>query len=101
MIDDTQLLSLSGLSPRDFKPIVSGPHLQVHENGSLSLLDARESDSGYYLCQATNGIGQGLSKVVKISVHGELTFMIVVSLMLSLLRFSCRTFQIEIHGRNS
>ena len=65
------LLYNAANAPRDFKPIVSGPHLQVYENGSLSIQDARDSDAGYYLCQASNDIGQGLSKVVKISVHGE------------------------------
>ncbi|RWS27846.1 Down syndrome cell adhesion molecule-like protein Dscam2, partial [Leptotrombidium deliense] len=58
-----------GNSPRNFKPIVSSPHLQVYENGSLTIHDARDTDAGYYLCQATNGIGSGLSKVVKITVH--------------------------------
>ncbi|XP_022248097.1 Down syndrome cell adhesion molecule-like protein Dscam2, partial [Limulus polyphemus] len=55
-------------SPLNFKPVVSSPHLQVFENGSLSIHNARESDVGSYLCQATNGIGQGLSKVIKLHV---------------------------------
>ncbi|PRD34283.1 UNVERIFIED_CONTAM: Dscam2 [Trichonephila clavipes] len=58
-----------GDSPRDYKAIVSSPHLQVFENGSLSITDATESDAGYYLCQASNGIGQGLSKVVRLKVY--------------------------------
>lgn len=60
-----------GDSPRDYKAIVSSPHLQVFENGSLSISDATESDEGYYLCQASNGIGQGLSKVVHLKVHSK------------------------------
>lgn len=60
-----------GNSPKDFKPIVSNPHLQVYENGSLTFVDARELDAGYYLCSASNNIGPGLSKVVKINVNGE------------------------------
>ncbi|XP_067138815.1 cell adhesion molecule Dscam1-like isoform X2 [Centruroides vittatus] len=58
-----------GDSPRDFKSIVSSPHLQVFENGSLAIHDVKEIDSGYYLCQASNGIGHGLSKVLKLKVH--------------------------------
>ncbi|RWS12489.1 cell adhesion molecule-like protein [Dinothrombium tinctorium] len=58
-----------GSSPRNFKPIVSSPHLQVYENGSLTLHDARDADGGYYLCQASNRIGSGLSKVVKVTVN--------------------------------
>lgn len=58
-----------GNSPKDFKPIVSNPHLQVYENGSLTFVDARDIDRGYYLCAASNNIGAGLSKVVKINVN--------------------------------
>ncbi|GIY04128.1 down syndrome cell adhesion molecule-like protein Dscam2 [Caerostris extrusa] len=61
-----------GDSPRDYKSIVSSPHLQVFENGSLAITDATESDAGYYLCQASNGIGQGLSKVVRLKVYSKL-----------------------------
>ncbi|KAG8193109.1 hypothetical protein JTE90_013867 [Oedothorax gibbosus] len=64
-----------GDGPRDFKSIVSSPHLQVFENGSLSITDATESDAGYYLCQASNGIGQGLSKVVRLKVYIAAHFM--------------------------
>jgi len=49
---------------------VSSPHLQVYENGSLTIQEARNSDSGYYLCQASNNVGSGPSKVVKITVNG-------------------------------
>lgn len=60
---------LPGNVPRDFKPIVSSPHLQVYENGSLNIQEAEETDSGYYLCQASNIVGT-ISKVVKVTVHG-------------------------------
>lgn len=52
------------------RSIVSSPHLQVYENGSLNILDARDSDQGYYMCQASNGVGPGLSKVIKVTIHG-------------------------------
>ncbi|XP_064480697.1 cell adhesion molecule Dscam1-like isoform X2 [Ornithodoros turicata] len=58
-----------GDAPRDFKPIVSSAHVQVFENGSLGINGAKEDDAGYFLCQASNGIGQGLSKVVKVTVY--------------------------------
>lgn len=53
---------------------MSSPHLQVFENGSLNILDARESDQGHYMCQASNGVGAGLSKVIKVTIHGESCF---------------------------
>ncbi|XP_022258531.1 Down syndrome cell adhesion molecule-like protein Dscam2, partial [Limulus polyphemus] len=65
--------------PLNFKPVVSSPHLQVFENGSLSIHNSQENDVGFYLCKATNGIGQGLSKViklhVKIAAHFKTKFM--------------------------
>ncbi|KAL1428795.1 hypothetical protein MTO96_002516 [Rhipicephalus appendiculatus] len=58
-----------GEAARDFKPVMSSAHVQVFENGSLAINDAKEEDAGFFLCQATNGVGQGLSKVVKVTVH--------------------------------
>ncbi|XP_077518316.1 cell adhesion molecule Dscam1-like isoform X2 [Amblyomma americanum] len=58
-----------GDAARDFKPVMSSAHVQVFENGSLAINDAKEEDAGFFLCQASNGIGQGLSKVVKVTVH--------------------------------
>ncbi|CAH1795907.1 unnamed protein product [Owenia fusiformis] len=39
------------------------------KNGSLSIKNAAEKDHGIYLCHASNGIGQGLSKVITLIVH--------------------------------
>lgn len=53
------------------RSIVSSPHLQVFENGSLNILDARDSDLGHYMCQASNGVGAGLSKVIRLVINGK------------------------------
>lgn len=58
-------------SPRHYSAIASGPHYEVYANGSLLIKNAQEDDAGYYLCQASNGIASGLSKVVFLTVHGE------------------------------
>lgn len=50
---------------------MSSPHLQVSENGSLNILDARDSDAGHYMCQASNGVGAGLSKVIRVTINGK------------------------------
>ncbi|UYV70832.1 hypothetical protein LAZ67_8000774 [Cordylochernes scorpioides] len=59
----------SGLSPRQYVAIASGPHYEVYANGSLLVKHVQEADGGYYLCQASNGIASGLSKVVFLTVH--------------------------------
>ncbi|CAL1295381.1 unnamed protein product, partial [Larinioides sclopetarius] len=58
-----------GSVPESYKPISSSSHLHVFENGSLTILDVGEHDAGFYLCQASNGIGSGLSKVISLTVH--------------------------------
>ncbi|XP_074600813.1 cell adhesion molecule Dscam1-like [Brevipalpus obovatus] len=55
--------------PENFRPISSSPHVRVFENGSLVIHNVQKSDMGFYLCQATNNISPGLSKMIKLSVH--------------------------------
>ena len=57
--------------PSEFKPVVSSPYIRVFENGSLAIQRAQKSDAAFYLCQASNDIGPGLSKVLKLTVHGK------------------------------
>ena len=58
-------------TPSEFKPVISSPHIRVFENGSLAIHNAQKSDAAFYLCQASNGIGPGLSKVLNLTVHGK------------------------------
>ncbi|XP_022240839.1 Down syndrome cell adhesion molecule-like protein Dscam2 [Limulus polyphemus] len=56
-------------SGTDYKQILSGPDYQIFENGTLRIARTKLQDRGHYLCQANNGIGPGLSKVVHVTVH--------------------------------
>lgn len=40
------------------------------EDGTLSINNIQKTNEGYYLCEAVNGIGAGLSAVIFISVQG-------------------------------
>ncbi|XP_046989028.1 Down syndrome cell adhesion molecule-like protein Dscam2 [Schistocerca americana] len=44
---------------------------KIMQNGSLVVYNTRPEDSGYYMCQASNGVGVALSKVIYLTVHGE------------------------------
>ncbi|GAB1598659.1 Down syndrome cell adhesion molecule-like isoform X2, partial [Argonauta hians] len=43
--------------------------MQLLENGTLLITSSEETDDGYYLCRARNGIGYPLSRVVQLTVH--------------------------------
>lgn len=61
--------------PTEFKPIISSLYMRVFENGSLIIYNTQRTDAGYYLCQANNGVGPGLSRVIKLTVHGKSLFL--------------------------
>ncbi|XP_074599693.1 cell adhesion molecule Dscam1-like [Brevipalpus obovatus] len=55
--------------PTHYQTVISNSHIHALENGSLTIKDVSKMDAGYYLCQATNGIGSDISKVIRILVH--------------------------------
>ncbi|EFN70076.1 Down syndrome cell adhesion molecule, partial [Camponotus floridanus] len=62
----------SGRKPGDYHDITSHEHkqdLSIHSNGSLVFGRVQEDHEGFYLCEAMNGIGAGLSKVVYLTVN--------------------------------
>lgn len=55
----------------EFTYVHSNPRAHRYNNGTLVLSDVEENDSGAYLCQASNGIGAGLSKIITLHVLGK------------------------------
>lgn len=47
------------------------PEPLYFSNGTLQIQAIRRSHQGYYLCEASNGIGSGLSKVIRLVVNGK------------------------------
>ncbi|XP_076390070.1 Down syndrome cell adhesion molecule 1 isoform X44 [Megachile rotundata] len=67
----------AGDTPGDYTDLkLSNPDISV-EDGTLSINNIQKTNEGYYLCEAVNGIGSGLSAVILISVqappHFEIT----------------------------
>ncbi|KAL3210792.1 hypothetical protein MRX96_036891 [Rhipicephalus microplus] len=58
-----------GSEPRNFRLVSGSYRIHVHTNGTLVVQDAELADGGYYLCEAHNGIGVGLSRVVTLAVN--------------------------------
>ncbi|XP_059481325.1 cell adhesion molecule Dscam2-like isoform X4 [Neocloeon triangulifer] len=64
-----------GKQPGDYREIgYRSQRLRVMENGSLVIARATEENEGYFLCQASNGIGAGLSKVIHLNVYAAPRF---------------------------
>lgn len=83
-----------------FRTVVSNSHMHTLENGSLMIRDVSEEDSGIYLCQANNGVGSGLSKVITLKVHGMCMGHFKEDFSQKVL-FSSSTFQKQILRTNS
>ncbi|XP_066996259.2 cell adhesion molecule Dscam2 [Anabrus simplex] len=52
----------------------SQPGLQLLPNGSLYIETVSQEDEGRYVCEASNGIGVGLSAMVDLTVHAPVHF---------------------------
>lgn len=55
----------------EFTYVHSDTRAHRYNNGTLVLSDIEENDAGSYLCQASNGIGAGLSKIITLDVLGK------------------------------
>jgi hypothetical protein len=61
---------IAGDTPGDYKDLKpNNPNIKV-EDGTLTINNIQKTNEGYYLCEAVNGIGSGLSAVILISVQG-------------------------------
>ncbi|CAG0885271.1 unnamed protein product [Cyprideis torosa] len=61
--------------PGDYRELpANDPGIRVTEDGTLQLMNIQKSSEGYYLCEASNGIGSGLSAVVYINVQAPPQF---------------------------
>lgn len=53
---------------------MNNPDIKV-EDGTLYINNIQKSSHGYYLCEAVNGIGSGLSAVIMMSVQGKISIL--------------------------
>ncbi|XP_017467250.1 PREDICTED: Down syndrome cell adhesion molecule-like protein Dscam2 isoform X35 [Rhagoletis zephyria] len=62
-----------GDSPGEYKDLKKNDNIRVEE-GTLHIDNIQKTNEGYYLCEAINGIGSGLSAVIMISVQAPPEF---------------------------
>ncbi|KAL1427617.1 hypothetical protein MTO96_017314 [Rhipicephalus appendiculatus] len=61
----------SGWDGGPYRALVSTSRVHVLVNGSLSVRSLETGDAGLYLCEASNGVGAELSKVVRLTVRSS------------------------------
>lgn len=62
-------LKIKGSKSGDYEEIREKQFTKLLSNGSLLLQNVKEDREGFYLCQAQNGIGSGISKVIQLKVN--------------------------------
>nr|XP_027209811.1 Down syndrome cell adhesion molecule-like protein Dscam2 [Penaeus vannamei] len=66
-----------GHTPGDYHDLdVNNPNIKVIDDGPLHISSIQKSHEGYYLCEASNGVGAGLSTVIYIRVQAPSQFKI-------------------------
>lgn len=60
-----------GSKSGDYEELKEKIHTKVLSNHSLLLQNVKEDKQGYYLCQASNGIGNAIGKVIQVNVKCE------------------------------
>ncbi|KAK7068698.1 hypothetical protein SK128_024054 [Halocaridina rubra] len=67
----------AGRTPGDYRDLgVDNPNVKVTDDGTLQIGNIQKSHEGYYLCEANNGIGAGLSTVIYVRVQAPPQFKI-------------------------
>ncbi|XP_046679200.1 Down syndrome cell adhesion molecule-like protein Dscam2 isoform X5 [Homalodisca vitripennis] len=61
----------TGSKSGEYEEIRERVYTRLLGNGSLLLQNVKEDREGFYLCQATNGIGNGIGKVVQLKVNSS------------------------------
>uniref|UniRef100_A0A3Q2XLW9 DS cell adhesion molecule like 1 n=1 Tax=Hippocampus comes TaxID=109280 RepID=A0A3Q2XLW9_HIPCM len=55
-------------NPQQYHPVPLTGRIQIMNNGSLLIRHVLEEDRGFYLCQASNGVGSDISKSMALTV---------------------------------
>ncbi|XP_050537388.1 cell adhesion molecule Dscam2 isoform X2 [Daktulosphaira vitifoliae] len=64
----------TGTKSGDYEELKEKSHTKILSNHSLLLQNVKEDKQGYYLCQASNGIGNAIGKVIQVNVKSSPLF---------------------------
>lgn len=73
-MDSDVLMFGLGDKPGEYKDLKQNDSFVRVEDGNLIVENIQKTNEGYYLCEATNGIGSGLSAVILVNVQAPPEF---------------------------
>lgn len=58
-----------GTTPGEYKDFLFEPNISLHANGSIYFKKITKTSQSHFLCEAKNGIGAGVSKVIFLKIN--------------------------------
>ncbi|XP_057341457.1 cell adhesion molecule Dscam2 isoform X3 [Microplitis mediator] len=81
----------------EYEELRESSYIKLLSNGTLVLQHVKEDREGYYLCQASNGIGTGIGKVVQLRVNSS-PYFAAPSRLVTVKKGDTATLHCEVHG---
>ncbi|KAL1130463.1 hypothetical protein AAG570_011711 [Ranatra chinensis] len=89
----------TGSKSGDYEEVRDRLYTKILNNGSLLLQNVKEDREGFYLCQAHNGIGNGIGKVIQLKVNSS-PYFAGPSRGVTVKKGDTATLQCKVHGDN-
>ncbi|XP_031836498.1 Down syndrome cell adhesion molecule 2 isoform X10 [Nomia melanderi] len=87
----------TGSKSGEYEELRERDYTKILSNGSLLLQHVKEDREGFYLCQASNGIGSGIGKVVQLKVNSS-PYFAAPSRLVTVKKGDTATLHCEVHG---
>ncbi|KAG7203545.1 hypothetical protein KM043_013595 [Ampulex compressa] len=87
----------TGSKSGEYEELREKPYTKILSNGTLLLQHVKEDREGFYLCQASNGIGSGIGKVVQLKVNSS-PYFAAQSRLVTVKKGDTATLHCEVHG---
>ncbi|XP_076663875.1 Down syndrome cell adhesion molecule 2 isoform X2 [Andrena cerasifolii] len=87
----------TGSKSGEYEELRERAYTKILGNGTLLLQHVKEDREGFYLCQASNGIGSGIGKVVQLKVNSS-PYFAAPSRLVTVKKADTATLHCEVHG---
>ncbi|KAK2583617.1 hypothetical protein KPH14_009555 [Odynerus spinipes] len=87
----------TGSKSGEYEELRERAYTKILSNGTLVLQHVKEDREGFYLCQASNGIGSGIGKVVQLKVNSS-PYFAAPSRLVTIKKGDVATLHCEVHG---